>query len=104
MLRKNILLQISRGNSGGNKTDDFKYFLTYHRKVISFQENNNLFQINLNLKTPEEYSAFIDGIKEIYSIKLINGTDLCQAKCRDGSNCLNKTKTGNYCSKHRLTG
>lgn len=79
---------------------DFQQFLLHHKKIDSFQKFNNKFFVNLTHQTPQEYSAFLQGIKEIYRIKNLKEIKFCQAKCRDGTDCLNKAKYGEYCWKH----
>lgn len=84
-----------------SQSNDFQIFLTHHQKISSFQKNDNLFLINLKEQKPEEHSALLTGISEIFPIKRMKTVQLCQAKCRDNSSCLNQAHYDGFCSKHK---
>jgi hypothetical protein len=37
----------------------------------------------------------------ILKMEFKENKELCQAKCRDGTECLNKARYGEYCWRHR---
>lgn len=82
-------------NLPAEKIDDFQDFLSSHQEVFSFSNTNNIFSVQLNSMKKEEQEAFINQIINNFSVKLA-----CQAKCRDGTNCLNKAKENGYCRVH----
>ncbi len=84
-----------------SKATDFHQFLTYHQKIKSFQRINNTFYIKLKSLNQQEYFAFLHGLKEIFQIKRLKECLNCQATCRDGTLCLNRTSDGTYCWKHK---
>ena len=79
---------------------DFCEFLTCHQKVNSFQRIDDTFHIHVVNPTSEEYSAFVEGIKEAFNISQLRETKLCKAQCRDGTFCLNQANGMDLCSKH----
>lgn len=83
-----------------SQANDFYQFLLHHKKIDSFQKIKDCFLIRLINQSQEEYSAFLQSLREIFQIKNLKEIKLCQAKCRDGTLCLNETKQGDHCCKH----
>ena len=83
-----------------SQVGDFQEFLIYHNRVSSFQRIRNLFFLELVTQKVEEYVAFLDGMKEIYGISNLKEIRLCQAKCNNGSNCLNHVQEDGRCWRH----
>ncbi|MBI4980413.1 hypothetical protein HZC30_02535 [Candidatus Woesearchaeota archaeon] len=79
---------------------DFREFLHRHQRVESFQETDGCFMVRVVPRNSQEYHAFVRGIKEAFQVDTIKETTLCPSLCRDGTNCLNRAKYGEYCWRH----
>ncbi len=83
-----------------SQVGDFNEFVEFHGKVDSFQKSENLFFLDLVDQEVEEYNAFLKGLKEIYEVSKLKEVSLCQAKCKNGSKCLNHVQAEGCCWKH----
>ncbi|MBU0460390.1 MAG: hypothetical protein KJ597_00040 [Nanoarchaeota archaeon] len=81
--------------------NNFKKFLLQNSIVKSFQRIKRGFLVHLNPLDRNEYLVFLKMIKKIYSGTILKEIRPCQAKCRDGTNCLNKVRDRDYCCKHK---
>lgn len=83
------------------KVSDFQNFLVNHPKINSFQKiNGNNFSIKLKPLSQKEHLVFLKGVKEVFQILDFKENKFCQAKCRDGTNCLNKAQDKGCCWLH----
>ena len=82
--------------------NDFGEFLSCHQKVNSFQQIENSFHIHVVNQDKEEYSAFVEGIRDSFQAEISKEVKLCQSTCRDGTLCLNPANGKDLCKTHDL--
>lgn len=83
------------------RVGDFKEYLNLHQKAGSFQIIGNHIHLTVVTEGNQEFSAFIDGVTDIFEVRNIKQQQLCNAKCRDGTKCLNHAHKNSFCWKHQ---
>lgn len=84
-----------------NCRGDFSKFLALRKEVYSFQKVDNHFFIKAFSDHHEGISTLVDSINKVYDVTSLKQIPLCQATCRDGTNCLNRAKYESYCFRHQ---
>ena len=82
----------------------FIEYIKHCKNGVELRKNKNRYIIKLCCGTLQDQSAFLALIKKLYNAKKVNEMKEkipCQATCRDGTHCLNKTMQDSYCCKHR---
>lgn len=81
------------------KHEDFTQFLQGQAQVESHLRIGPFFLINFAGRGEQDFALFQQEAAKSFAIGTMR--ELCAAKCRDGSDCLNTAKEGKYCRKHR---
>lgn len=80
---------------------DFREFLHRHQCVDSFQEADGCFRVKIIPQDPLELLVFMRWIKDVFPVGKVKETFLCQGICRNGTNCLNRARYGEFCFRHK---
>ena len=75
-----------------------KECITQHATVISWKELGRSVRIELQDTSETDYAAFLQLLTTAFLME--KSRELCQAKCRDGSECNNTAAEEGYCTKH----
>ncbi len=79
---------------------DFSKFLALRKEVYSFQKIDNHFLIKAFSDHNEGISILINSINKVYDVTSLKQIPICLGTCRNGTNCLNRAKYGEYCWRH----
>ena len=80
------------------KIEKFKEFLIDGENIESFHQIENYFLISMICHSREEYIRFLERVD--FRFGLVSSKVFCKGKCRDGTDCLNTAKDGDYYRKH----